>query len=238
MDHRPRIVPLALALMLSACAAKPRPIAESPPPTAATPAPIPVAMPVGASPGMAIPAPLADGSYPTPNRNLSPAAATWHLRAALNVAALACRGPTGDAIAARYNAALRTHAASLARAETALAAEYRGSGGDWRDRYDDAMTALYNFFALAPARGDFCAAADRVLDEMATVAPAALPQFAAAHMEAIDRPFTDFYRAYDAWRAQRPTATLAMAAAVSSVPVPPPAQPPRLTVDPAIFRTP
>ncbi|HEX4694265.1 hypothetical protein [Sphingomonas sp.] len=235
MDHRPRIVPFALALILSACAAKPLPVADLSPPAVA-PAPIPVAMPIGATPGMAIPSPLADGSYPTPNRNLSPAAATWHLRAALNVAALACRGPTGDAIAARYNAALRTHAASLARAETDLAAEYRASGGDWRDRYDDAMTALYNFFALAPARAGFCAAADRVLDEMAAVGPTALSQFATAHMAAIDRPFTDFYRAYDAWRTQRPAATLAMAAAIS--PAPPPARLPRLSVDPAIFRTP
>lgn len=236
MDHHPRIVPIALVLILSACATKQRPVAELSPPPVAAPAPIPVAMPIGASPGMAIPSPLADGSYPTPNRNLSPAAATWHLRVALNVAALACRGPSGDAITARYNAALRAHAANLARAEAALAAEYRSSGGDWRDRYDDAMTALYNFFALAPARADFCATADRVLDEMATVAPDALPRFAVAQMAAVDRPFTDFYRAYDAWRTQRPAATLAMAAAVS--PAPPTAQPPRLTVDPAIFRTP
>jgi hypothetical protein len=185
---------------------------------------------------MTVPAPFADGSYPTPNRDLSPAAATWHLRAALNVAALACRGPNGDRIVARYNAVLRSQTVALARAEAEVAGEYRAAGGDWRDRYDDSMTALYNFFALAPARAGFCATADRVLDEMAAVTPEALPGFASAHMAAIDRPFTDFYRAYDAWRTQRPTATLAMAAAVS--PAPPLARPPRLTVDPAIFRTP
>ena len=182
---------------------------------------------------MAIPAMLADGSYPTPNRNLSPAAATWHLRAALNVAAIACRGPAGDTITARYNAAIRAHAPVLAHAETQFASEFRVAGGDWRGRYDGEMTRLYNFFALAPVRADFCATADRVLDEMATVAPAALPGFAQAHMAAIDRPFTDFYRAYDAWRTQRPAATLALAAAISPGP-----RAPYLRVDPAIFRLP
>ena len=82
------------------------------------------------------------------------------------------------------------------------------------------MTRLYNFFALAPARDDFCATAGRLLDDMAGVPSDALPGFAAAHMAAIDRPFTDFYRAYDAWRNQRPTATLAMSAATSHSPAP------------------
>lgn len=190
-------------------------------------------MPVGANPGMTIPAMLADGSYATPNRDLSPAAAIWHLRAALNVAALACRGPAGDAIAARYNAAIRTHATALAHAESRFADEFRAVGGDWRNRYDSEMTKLYNFFAFAPVRADFCAAADRVLNEMTAVAPDVLPGFAQAHLAAIDQPFTDFYRAYDAWRNQRPTATLAMAAAISAGP-----RVPYLPVDPAIFRLP
>jgi hypothetical protein len=182
---------------------------------------------------MTVPAMLADGSYSTPNRNLSPAAATWHLRAALNVAALACRGPVGDKITARYNATIRAHAPVLAHAETQFADEFRAAGGDWRNRYDSEMTKLYNFFALSPVRADFCAAADSVLDQMAGVAPAALPSFAQAHMAAIDRPFTDFYRAYDAWRNQRPTATLAMVAVTSPGP-----RVPYLRVDPAIFRMP
>ena len=46
--------------------------------------------PAGAPATLVLPARLGDGSYATPNRALSPVAAVWHLRAALNVAALAC----------------------------------------------------------------------------------------------------------------------------------------------------
>ena len=230
MSHPVRVsIPVLMAL--SACSATPKPVASIAPPPAVM-APL-VAMPAGANPGMAIPAMLADGSYPTPNRNLSPAAATWHLRAALNVAALACRGTMGDSITRRYNAAIRAHAPVLAHAEAQFASEFRVAGDNWRERYDGEMTRLYNFFALAPARADFCAAADRMLDEMAGITPNVLPGFAQAHMAAIDRPFTDFYRAYDAWRNQRPTATLAMAAATSPGP-----RVPYLKVDPAVFRLP
>lgn len=233
MSYPVRVLIPAL-ILVSACSATPRPVATvAPPPAAAVAAP-PPPMPAGATPDMAIPAPLADGSYPTPNRDLSPAGATWHLRAALNVAALACRGAAGDVIVARYNAALRTNAAVLSRAETQVATEFRAGGGDWRDRYDDAMTRLYNFFAFAPARADFCAAAGRLLDGMAGVTPDALPAFAQAQMAAIDRPFTDFYRAYDAWRGRRPGATMAMVAAAS----PGPAPAPYLSIDPAVFRQP
>lgn len=230
MSHPVR-VSIPVLLILSACSSTPKPVAAVAPPPAVVAAPAP--LPAGADPGMAIPAMLPDGTYPTPNRDLSPAAATWHLRAALNVAALACRGPVGDAVTARYNAAIRAHAPALAHAEAQLADEFRAAGGDWRHRYDSAMTRLYNFFALAPARADFCATADAVLADMAAVEPAALPAFAQAHMTAIDRPFTDFYRAYDAWRSQRPAATLALAAAIGTGP-----RIPRLPVDPAIFRLP
>lgn len=232
MSHPVR-VSIPLLLIVSACSPIPKPIAVAPPPPPATAPVASVPMPAGASPDMVIPAMLADGSYPTPNRDLSPAAATWHLRVALNVAALACRGPAGDAIATRYNVTLKAHAPVLAHAQRQVASEFRAGGADWQARYDGEMTRLYNFFALAPARADFCAAADRVLDELAGVTPDALPGFAQAHMAAIDRPFTDFYRAYDAWRSQRPAATLAMAAATSVGP-----RAPYLRVDPAVFRLP
>jgi hypothetical protein len=63
-------------------------------------------MPKGAYVGMPIPALMADGRYATPNRNLSADGAVWHLRAALNVAALACRGPESAQVVADYNTLL------------------------------------------------------------------------------------------------------------------------------------
>ena len=140
-----------LAATLSACAGHP-PIAT----VAPLPAPVPLAaapaLPPGLSPTMTIPAMLPDGSYQTPNRDLTPAATLWHFRVALNVAALACRGTQGDEIVAAYNAMLKRRSSTLAAAETHYAAQWRDGGGDWRGRYDDAMTRLYNYFSLSPAR--------------------------------------------------------------------------------------
>ena len=131
----------------------------------------------------------------------------------------------------RYNAMLTTQKAALAEAQAALAAEYRAGGGDWQDRYDDAMTRLYNYFSQSFARDAFCAAAGEALADAATVQPAAFASFAAQRLPALDRPFTDFYRAYDAWQAaqrmvaaprtQPVVATAAVPAAAASAPRPP-----------------
>jgi hypothetical protein len=183
---------------LAGCASQPK-IAVTPPPVMVAP-PVRSAMPQGGYPGMAIPAMLADGSYQTPNRALSTAAATWHLRAALNVAALACRSAADAGMVDRYNAMLTVQKDALANAQTALSAEYRAGGGDWQDRYDDAMTRLYNYFSQSFVRDRFCAAAAQTLADATTVQPAGFATFAAERLPALDRPFTDFYRAYDAWR--------------------------------------
>lgn len=236
---------LSAATLLSACAGRPPVIAVAPPP------PVPIqlaampALPAGMSPTAAVPAPLADGSFPTPNRDLTPAATLWHFRVALNVAALACRGADGDAIVAGYNAMLTQRRRVLATAETRFSAEWQRGGGDWRDRYDDAMTRLYNYFSLSPARPAFCAAAARVLGETATVSDDALPGVAVAELPALDRPFTDVYRAFDAWRTAQagqplparpePQTVLALAAAPRTAP---PGVHPRLELDPSVFQAP
>lgn len=164
---------LSLTLLVAACASRPVTVAEAPPP-----APAPVVAAVEPPPA------------PTPiNAGLSPAATLWHLRAGLNVAALACRGADEAAIIARYNALLAGHTAALAAAESAYAAEYRAAGGDWRDRYDDEMTRLYNFFSQAGGRDAFCAAATQALDAAQAVPEAELAGFAAAQLPLLDRPF-------------------------------------------------
>ncbi len=220
------------------------------------PAPVPVMvaqMPRGASPTTIVPTPFADGSYPTPNRVLTQAATIWHLRVGLNVAALACRGAQEATIVAGYNALLTTHKAALVAAEATYAAEYRKAGGDWRDRYDDAMTRLYNFFSQSPARDEFCAAAGAVLAEAQAVPAADLTGFAQTRLVRLDRPFTDFYRAVDVWRGRttaRPEVTYAQngygqmgyatprpvaARPAVQVSVPVPAAIPRLSVDQSVL---
>ncbi|RZM00316.1 MAG: hypothetical protein EOP68_23180, partial [Sphingomonas sp.] len=192
------LLSVSVAALLAGCASR-QEVATVTPPKIMVPVVAPP-LPKGAFPGMVIPVALPDGSYPTPNRNLTPAATVWHLRAALNVAALACRGPQEATIVAGYNALLGAQKAVLTKAEATYAKEYKAGGGDWQDRYDDSMTRLYNFFSQSPARDAFCAAASSVLADGAVVSADRMPAFAAERLPTLERPFTEFYRAYDAWR--------------------------------------
>lgn len=172
------IATFAAGLALAGCASKPAPLVlvsePAPPVVASLPPPIEIS-------------PI--------NRGLSPAATVWHFRAALNVAALACRGANETTIVAGYNTLLAAHRSTLASAETTLAGEFRAAGDTaWRDRYDDSMTRLYNFFSQAQARDGFCAAAGRVLAESAALAPDALQPFAERWLPILDAPFAEAFR--------------------------------------------
>ncbi|MES2420271.1 MAG: hypothetical protein V4595_03135 [Pseudomonadota bacterium] len=199
MSRRFALLSVTALGLLAGCTSKPRTVAQVAPPVIMVPVPAPT-MPKGASPTIVIPVALADGTYPTPNRNLTTSAKVWHLRAALNVAALACRGPQELTIVAGYNALLLAQKPVLAKAEATYASEYKSGGGDWQDRYDDSMTRLYNFFSQSPARDEFCAAAGTVLAQSTGLTAEALPAFAAQNLPVLERPFTDFYRAVDVWR--------------------------------------
>jgi hypothetical protein len=201
---RPIRVLIATSLLfVSACATQVPP----PPPAVAASVPIPqrMPMPAGTYVGMPVPALKPGGDYATPNIGLSSAGAIWHLRSGLNFAALACRGPGEAVIVARYNALLAAQKSVFAGAEVAVLAEYRAqAGAEWRDAYDDAMTRLYNYYAFAAARTALCATAERMLGEAQAVPQASFADFAATHLPELDRGFTDVFRAYEAWRDQRP----------------------------------
>lgn len=167
------IVAVAAIAAVTACASRPKEVAMVAPPE---PAPVPVHITPPISPI---------------NRGLSPAATVWHMRVALNVAALACRGAQEAVIVQRYNALLSAHKTTLASAETQLEAQYRAGGGDWQDRYDDSMTRLYNFFSQAQARDAFCTAAMATLTEAERLAPGELQAFAAAVLPTLDAPFAE-----------------------------------------------
>ncbi|AXJ94985.1 MULTISPECIES: hypothetical protein [unclassified Sphingomonas] len=238
-----RSIAISMTVLALTAGCATRRAVQAPAVVATLPAPPPapaVAMPKGAYPGMPVPARLADGRYATPNRDLTPAATVWHLRAALNVAALACRGGDAATIVNDYNALLTSQKAPLAAAQSRYAAEWKASGGDWQKRYDDAMTRLYNFFSQSPARDGFCRAAAATLSDAQTVTAADLPAFASGRLAVLEQPFTDFYAAYDAWRADRARLDqLAMVSmpvpanvvAVQAVPAAAPAARPRLAVD-------
>ncbi|WEK43829.1 MAG: hypothetical protein P0Y64_03095 [Candidatus Sphingomonas colombiensis] len=235
------IATAALAASLTACASHPKKIAVAVPPPARNPAAA-APMPAGGYAGMKIPTRLSDGSYLTPNRNLSAAASVWHLRAALNVAALACRGAEQVAIVERYNSLLTRQKAAFAQAQTTLAAEYRATGGDWQSREDDAMTRLYNYFSQDFARTAFCARAAHVLASAEGTTPASFETFAGEQLPALDQPFVEFFRSYDAWRAGQAMRPVIAYASPTVIPVAPkhvpakveavkPGKPPHLHVD-------
>lgn len=188
------LAPVPLILLLAGCAQRP---AET---VAAAPAPIaPVARaampkpPLGAAANLTIPMQLPEGGYATPNRPTSPAAAVWHLRVALNVAALGCRD--SQTILPGYNALLGAQKRGFADAHKAIARDYGDAAS-----FDTAMTRLYNYFAQPPAQNRFCASAEAVLAEAATVPAAGFADFAARTLPQLDRPFTEFYAAYDRYR--------------------------------------
>jgi hypothetical protein len=173
--RRLSLLPLVALAMLGACSR--HRVAVVPPPVVRT---VAVAEP---------PAPPPPPRHSPINSNLSTAATVWHLRAALNVAALACRGTNESQIIAGYNALLKSQKDGFATAQTSLQAEFKTGGGDWQDRFDDSMTRLYNFFSQAQARDAFCAAAAGVLAEGANLQPAQLTTFAAERLPLLDAPF-------------------------------------------------
>lgn len=217
-----RSVWLAGMLLLAGCAAKPPVVAVAPPPVVRTAMPQP---PAGAAASFRLPPRGVDGGWLTPNTGLSAAGTAWHLRAALNVAALGCRDAGEPARVAAYNRLLARHAAAFTAANKALTAEYRAAAGPaWQDAQDDAMTRLYNFWAQPPVHADLCAAADAVLAEAALTAD--LPGFAAAALPRLEAPFLTFYDRFAAYQ-------VALAAWQGAAPVQLAAAP--LPVDPAVF---
>lgn len=141
------------------------------------------------------------GAYMTPNRDLSADETTWHVRVALNVAALACRGDGEAATVAAYNAMLAKDAAPLAAASAGMALRYQAKyGAQWQSRNDDNMTRLYNFFAQTVAQREFCAAAQAALVEANAVDPVDFSRFAAVALPRLEAPFLAFYARYDGYR--------------------------------------
>jgi len=185
-----------LALGMASCATPP----VKPPPVVATLRPLPPPMPVGGYVGMRIPPKLPDGTYGTPNINNTDQAAVWHLRNALNVAALGC-DHAGGGIVELYNAWITTHAAVLDRYLQAYLHEWQAPGwADWQRVYDDNQTRIYNFYSQPTMRAAFCVVARGEIAQVGQVADADLPAFARAALLRIDKPFVTFYAAFGAWR--------------------------------------
>jgi hypothetical protein len=121
---------------------------------------------------------------------LTPAETVWHMRAALNVAALGCRGADGDETVQLYNTMLQSDASPLAEASAGTDRAYKARfASHWQDAEDSAMTRLYNAFASTRAHEAFCATAHDVLREVGTVEPSDFANFAAVALRRLEAPF-------------------------------------------------
>ena len=225
-----RVVPgpclIPILTVLSACSVTPKPVALIAPPPAVM-APL-VAMPAGRTrarrsgrcwPTAAIRRPIAI-SRPLRRHGICGPRSTsprWRAggRWATRLPALQCGNPRARSGARPCRSAIRQR---VSRCRGQLARALR--------RRDD---RLYNILRARPRAGRFLRGGRLHARRNGRYHAHALPGFAQAHMAAIDRPFTDFYRAYDAWRNECRTATLAMAAATSPGP-----RAPYLKVDPAV----
>jgi hypothetical protein len=186
---------LAAALLLASCTHR-KPVAVETPRTVA-----PVPRPELAANLTAVvpPARAADGRYRTINSGIDPIQTEWHVRAALNVAAIGCRSAGDAALVSAYNAMLTGQKAELARANSAVEGKFRAAGGDWQAAHDAYMTRLYNFFSQPAAKAAFCAAADQLAPQAA--APAGgFQAFAAQALPQLEAPFLETYRQVDAYK--------------------------------------
>lgn len=190
-----------MAVLAAALAGCTQPV--TPPPVVATlppPPPPPPTMPAGGYPGMEIAAKRNDGTYVTPNFQMTDAAAVWHLRGALNVAALACDS-AGGGVLDGYNAWLVAHRAGLDGYVKRYQHEWQETGwSDWQAAYDNQQTRLYNFYSQPAIRVAFCAVARQEIAAVAPVADADLPLHARTALAHLDKPFIDFFTAFDKWR--------------------------------------
>ena len=193
-------VTLGTTLMLLASCSHHRKVAvETPPPAPPVAAPRPE---LPAPRGAIVPPPRApDGSYQTINHGIDSRQAEWHVRAALNVAAIGCRSDADAGLVPAYNAMLASQRSALAAADTSVKASFRARlGANWQNAHDVYMTQLYNFFAQPAAKASFCAAADQVAPQAAAVPAGGFEAFAQTALPQLEAPFIANYRAVDDYR--------------------------------------
>ncbi|MEJ7925800.1 hypothetical protein WG908_03405 [Sphingobium sp. AN641] len=182
---------VAFVLLLASCA--------TPPPYVPPPQVIPTVMPLppmGAAENMDLPDADEQGRYITPNRGMTGQQALWHVRMALNVAALSCHG-SDRAMATQYNRMLHTHSLALSQANIAADAIYALKYGvNATLMREKVNTIVYNYFALPPAQKAFCQTALAVVTTINGLTPQALFAYAPQALDMLEKPFQQFWEAY------------------------------------------
>lgn len=191
-----RVTTAFFILVLASCAQKPQVVQTPPAPEQIPPRPTP---PVGAYGTIKVPPRTADGRFATINYNLNSNQSIWHLRSALNVAALSCRGSAEQSIVSNYNRFLHQHEKQLASVHRSERQAHNKRGGS--RAFDEHMTKVYNFYAQPGAQAAFCAKAEEIVQQVAFAKPQELADFALPAVANLEAPFADFYHRYEQYQA-------------------------------------
>ena len=185
--------------LLGACATK----APPPPPPPPLPPPVEVIPirplpPSGATYTMVIPPLAGDGKHLTVLRGLNDDQRLWYFRSAWNVAALNCVGPEYQPILDGYGAFLKANVKTLKvtnqRIDKGFRSDFPGGSNAIKAR-EKLMTSVYNFFALPPARAEFCQAAMQIA-AMSVAMPKPDAMALSANFALFEAPFENFFNAY------------------------------------------
>lgn len=222
-------ISLVSLVVLAACSTPkpPPPPPAPPPPVVPTIRPTP---PNNAAEGMSLPTKDEEGAYLTPNRKVTSNTALWHVRMALNVAALNCER-YGSTARLQYNQILTVHKAVLTDANAAVDRNYKVAyGRAGVGSREQLNTIVYNFFALPPVIKSFCPVATAVGTKILAMPSGALLAYAPEALKELEKPYQEFYAAYAdylrrlaEWQSRfGGTVTVV----VSPTPLPPPPVPP------------
>lgn len=152
---------------------------------------------------MAIPPLGIDGQRLTVNRGLSDDEKVWHFRSAWNVAALNCTAPQYQPITDAYGTYIKDHGRALGRVNSRIDKVYQGNHRTRREAIrarEEKMTSVYNFFALPPARTEFCIAALNLANYAASMPSYDPIQFAMNNFTMLEAPFDNFFSKYEEYQ--------------------------------------
>lgn len=185
--------------VLGACATpEPPPPPPPPPPVEAVPyRPLP---PSQAPYVMDIPRANPLGQRDTINVGISDDEKVWHFRSAWNVAALNCLDPMYQPILDGYSSYIKDHGRALKSVNDRIDAVYRKNEGERRAAImarETQMTMVYNYFALPPARADFCRTTLGIAQQYLALGEVDPIAFALTNFATLEQPFERFFQAYE-----------------------------------------
>ncbi len=156
--------------------------------------------PSGAAYVMNIPRKDAFGVRQTVNANLTSDETIWHVRSGWNVAALNCTAPQYQPILDGYGSYISGNKSALSAVNARLEQVYRDRAGARRagiQLRETQFTSVYNYFALPPARSQFCRTMLQIAQETQLNPVTDIGMFSAGALPRMEAAFESFFTAYE-----------------------------------------